>query len=81
MVKWPKVKTNNIPHILYPGEFGGDQEVSNNLPTDTESIYLLKGHYQCDRRQKMNSSGCVAPSIVYGGDILLDIIEKGWVCF
>ena len=44
MVKLPKVKANNIPHIIYHGEFEEVEEARNNLPTATESMKVLKGH-------------------------------------
>ena len=74
------VKTNNIPHISYPGGFEEDEQARKNLPTAVEEMEVLKGHEQCDRRQKMNISDCVAPSIVDGDDDFLDIIENGGIC-
>ena len=83
MVKWSKVKTNNIPHISDHGVFEEAEEAqdkSNNLPTSTEAMESFKGHKQCERRQQINSSGCVDPSMVDGDDNVLDIIEKGGIC-
>ena len=35
MVKCPKVKTNNIPHISDTGEFEEAEDARNNIPTAT----------------------------------------------
>ena len=74
ILKWPKVKTKNIPQISDPGEFEEAKEARNNLPTSTEAMEVLKGHEQCEMIQQMNSSGYADPSIVDGDDNLLDII-------